>query len=71
MKILIRDQLEHPEHTAGKRLNERDELHPGRTYPEGRRCERFDCITILCRYNKGPACWAHTYDEFRPRVSAA
>ena len=33
------------------------------TFPPGRRCPLPECITILCRYNPGPHCYAHRHLE--------
>jgi hypothetical protein len=43
--------------------------HPSTSQPCGvfdddRRCSRPGCITVLCVYNSGPECFAHT-DETR------
>lgn len=30
------------------------------TFPADRRCIETGCITVLCIYNPGPACYCHT-----------
>lgn len=42
---------------------------PVKTYLPGRICIWAECEAVLTRYNRGPACYAHT--EARPIVHVA
>jgi hypothetical protein len=34
-------------------------------FEQGRRCAHGSCITVLCQFNPGPACYCHSAKRFQ------